>query len=139
MQSKKVFIASDVLFAFIDRAHPKHREAAAFFRFFAENKYQLFTDILNVYDTYNLINDEMSITVAKDFIRILGLSNITILYPDESDMKAALKVFQNDKNTDLTLKKCIMAVLSDRKSIPQIATYEYMHTIFGLSMFYIPL
>jgi len=41
--SKKVYIARSGFYAFIDRAHPKHEQASAFFRYFAEQGYLLFT------------------------------------------------------------------------------------------------
>jgi predicted nucleic acid-binding protein len=137
--SKKVFIASDVLTAFVDRSNTKHEQAAAFFRYFAIEEYHLYTDSISLYEAYSKINIDLGATIAKDFLRTLYLSNVTIFYPDENDMKAALKIFLADKTGDLTLGKTLMAVLSDKKSIPQIATFEYIHAMFGLSVFYIPL
>jgi predicted nucleic acid-binding protein len=137
--SKKVFIASDVLISFVDRSHPKHEQASAFFRYFAIEEYHLYTDAMSLYEAYSRINNELSASIAKDFLRTLYLSNITIFYPDENDLKSALKIFLGDKTGDLTLGKTLMAVLSDKKGIPQVATFEYIHAMFGLSVFYIPL
>jgi predicted nucleic acid-binding protein len=137
--SKKVYLAPDVLFAFVDRSHPKHEQAAAFFRYFGMEEYHLYTDIVSIMDVYNKLYDEMSPSIAKDFVRTATISNITIYYPDENEMRAATKIYLGDKTADLTLPKTLMAVIADRKSIPQIATFEYLHTIFGLSIFYIPL
>jgi hypothetical protein len=137
--SKKVYLASDILTAFIDRSHPKHDQAAAFFRFFALEEYQLYCDAVSLYEAYSRIASDMSPSIAKDFLRTMYLSNVTIFYPGDADMKAALKIYLNDKTGDLNLGKTLMAVISDRNRIPQVATFEYIHAMFGLSVFYIPL
>jgi predicted nucleic acid-binding protein len=137
--SKKVYLSSDVLYAFIDRSNPKHEQAAAFFRYFAMEEYHLFTDSISLYEAYSQIIANMSASIAKDLLRTIYLSNITIFYPDETDMKSALKFYLSDKTGDLTLGKTLMAVIADRKSIPQVATFEYIHAMFGLSVFYIPI
>jgi predicted nucleic acid-binding protein len=137
--SKKVYIAADLLVAFTDRSHPKHNQAAAFFRYFSIDEYHLFTDAVSLYEAYSRISADMSPSIAKDLLRTIYMSNVTIYYPDEADMKAALKIYLNDKTGDLTLGKTIMAVIADRKGIPQVATFEYIHAMFGLSVFYIPL
>jgi predicted nucleic acid-binding protein len=137
--SKKIYLAPDVLIAFIDRSHPKHDQAAAFFRFFALEQYHLYIDNISLYESYMKIDKEVGNSIAKDLLRTMMLSNITILYPEESDMKMALKVFLNDKSGDLSFQKSFMAVMADRKHIGQICTFEYIHSMFGLTIFYIPL
>ncbi len=137
--SKKVFLAPDVLLAFIDRNHSKHDQASAFFRYFALEGYHLSTDLLSMNDTYHIIASTISPSIAKDFLRTVMASNITIIYPDESDTKAAMKLYANDKSNEIPFQKALMAVLADRRGIGQIATFEYFHAMFGLSMFYIPL
>jgi predicted nucleic acid-binding protein len=137
--SKKVYLASDIFVSFLDRTHSKHNEISAFFRYFAIEKYHLFTDSINIYEAYSNISKNLSITVAKDFLRTVTISNITIFYPDESDMKSVYKIYLNDRTTDLTFAQAVMAVMADRKGIPQIATSTFIHTLFGLSVFYIPI
>lgn len=137
--SKKVYLTPDVFYAFLDRTHAKHDQAAAFFRYFAQNQYQLFTDSISLHSAYNLIFVEMSHSIAKDFLRTIYLSNVTILYPDESTLRSAIKLILTDISNELTLDKAVMGVLADKKGISQICTLEYMRTMFGLSIFYIPL
>jgi hypothetical protein len=137
--SKKVYLADDIFTAFLDRAHEKHSQTAAFFRYFAMEKYHLFTDVINVYSAHAKVSESLSPTVAKEFLRTITLSNITLLYPDEGDMKAVYKIHLGDRTSDLSLAQTVMAVMADRKGIPQIATYNYMSTMFGLSVFYIPI
>lgn len=139
MTSKKIYLASDILFAFVDRMHPRHSQAEAYFRYFAQESLQLFTDQFAIFATYEKMSVDISTVVAKDFLRIISTSSITILTPDEGDMKAATKVFLYDKSNELTFEKAILAVMADRKGISQICTFSYMQTLFGLSLFYLPM
>lgn len=137
--SKKVYLADDIFMSFLDRAHEKHNQTAAFFRYFALEKYHLFTDEINIYNAYIEISRNLSPTVAKDFLRTITLSNITLLYPDEGDMKAVYKIHLSDRTSSLSLAQTVMVVMADRKGIPQITTFNYISTMFGLSVFYIPI
>jgi len=138
-KSKKIFVSSDVLYAFVDRAHAKYPQAAAYFRYFAQEKYQVFTSYLHVLSTYREIYSKISPSLARDFLRALSLSSINVLYPTESDMKAALKTLINYKNSELTFDQSQMAVFANRNSIPQVCTFDYVHPLFGLSAFYLPI
>lgn len=137
--SRKVFLAPDILFAYLDRTDPKHTQASAFFRYFGQNKYNLYTDSISIYAAYELLSREMSPTIAKEFLRTLFLSSVNIIYPDESDIKAALKILMNDKANEFSFQTAVMVVLADRRGISQICTANYFHTMFGLSIFYLPL
>jgi len=135
---RKVFVASSVFFAFVDRANPRHNEASAYFRYFAEEHFQVFTSYLAIEDTYRQIREKISPSLAKDFMRGIMLSNINILYPSESDAKAALKALVGYVSTDLSLKDAQAAVLANRNQIGQVATFDYLHPLFGLTAFYLP-
>ena len=137
--SKKVFVEADIFYAFVNRAHEKHPEAAAYFRYFAQEKYQLFTSYPVIQEAYDLIYQKISPSLAKDFLRGITLSSINVLYPTESDMKAALKTLINYRNNELTFLHSQMSVLCNRHSIPQVCTFEYLHPLFGLSTFYLPI
>ncbi len=137
--SRKVFVESDVFYAFINRAHAKYPQAAAFFRYFAERKYQLFTSYPVVEEVYKEIYEKISPSLAKDFLRGLSLSSINILYPAESELKAALKTLINYQNTELTFRDSQTAVLANRNYVNQICTFKYIHPLFGLSAFSLPL
>lgn len=139
LQSKKVFIESSVFYAFVNRADSKHPQAAAYFRYFAERKYQIFTSYPVIEEVYQQIYDKISPSLAKDFLRGVMLSSLNILYPSESDAKAALKTLINYQNTELTFRDSQTAVLSNRNYIPQICTFEYLHPLFGLSAFNLPI
>jgi len=137
--SKKVFIETSVLYAFINRADSKHPQAAAYFRYFSQENYQVFTSYPVVDEVYEKIYEKISPSLAKDFIRGMSLSSINILYPTESDLKAILKILINFQNTDLTLRDSQSAVLANRNSISQICTFAYLHPLFGINTFNLPI
>lgn len=138
IQSHKVFIESDVFYAFVNRAHAKYPQASAYFRYFAQEKYQVFTSYPVIEEVYREIYEKISPSLAKDFLRGLALSSVNILYPSESDLKAALKTLINYQNTELTFKDSQTAVLANRNYVNQICTFEYLHPLYGLSAFNLP-
>jgi predicted nucleic acid-binding protein len=138
-QSKKVYISSSGFYAFINRAHAKHEHASAFFRYFGLENYNLYTDILTINNTYNRIYQEISPSLAKDFLKTIFLGNINIIYPEESDFKAALKTLVNYQSTELTFGQALTAVLANRRGISQIFTFDYLHQLFGQTTFYLPI
>jgi predicted nucleic acid-binding protein len=139
INSKKVMVSSDLLYSFVDRAHAKYPQATAYFRYFAEQKYQVYTTYSLVVETYELIFEKISPSLARDFLRGIMLSSINILYPSESDTKAAIKTLVTYKTPELTFTQAQMSVMCNRQNIPQVATFEYLHPLFGLSAFYLPI
>ncbi|MBI3577189.1 PIN domain-containing protein [Candidatus Gottesmanbacteria bacterium] len=137
--SKKVFLATSCFLAFIDRAHPQHAQAEAFFRYFAQEGYALFTDSLTIYEVHQKIHSHISTMVSRDFLRTIFFSNINILYPQEAEMKAALKILLSYPSVDLTLEKALMAILASRWEISHICTFDPLHNLFGLTTFYLPI
>ena len=137
--SKKVCSEASVLYAFLNRADPKHSQAAAYFRYFSQKNYQVFTSYSVVDDVYEKIYVKISPSLAKDFIRGMSLSSVNILYPTESDLKASLKTLINFQNTDLTFRDSQSAVLANRNSISQICTFSYLHPLFGINTFNLPI
>jgi len=138
MVSKKIYIASDGFIAFIDRVHKKHVQAAAFFRYFAQEQCQLYTSVVSIDEAYMTIYNTISPSLARDFLRVLSLSNINILYPEGADIKATIKVIETSNSVELTFSKALMSVMCNRKSIPQIMTYEFLHALYGIQLFYLP-
>jgi hypothetical protein len=138
MVSKKVYIAPDGLVSFIDRVHKKHVQATAFFRYFAQEQCQLYSNVVSINEAYMNIYNTISPSLARDFLRALSLSNINILSPEGADIKAAIKILETGNSVDLTFSKALMAVMCNKKSIPQIMTYEFLHALYGLQLFYLP-
>ena len=138
MVSKKVYIAPDGFIAFIDRVNKKHVQATAFFRYFAQEQYQLYTNPVTINETYMTIYNTISPSLARDFLRALDLSNINLIFPENADIKAAIKIIESGNSVELTFAKALMAVICNKKSIPQIMTYEFLHALYGLQLFYLP-
>lgn len=138
MISKKVYIAADGFAAFIDRAHSKHVHTTAFFRYFAQEHFQLYTTVVSVNDTYTAIYNTISPSLARDYLRAMTLSNINVIYPENSDMKAAIKTIEQSTSVDLTFSKALTAVVCNKRSIPQVCTFEYLPSLFGIQTFYLP-
>src|SRR5476651_2076877 len=111
MVSKKVYIAPDGLVAFIDRAHKKHVQATAFFRYFAQEQCQLYTSVVSINETYMSVYNTISPSLARDFLRALSLSNVNVLNPEPADIKAAIKILETSNSVELTFAKALMAVI----------------------------
>jgi predicted nucleic acid-binding protein len=137
--SKKVYVSRSGFYAFINRAHPKHNQAVAYFRYFAEENYSLFTDTYTITDVYNQIYKEISPSLAKDFLRTLFLGDLNVIYPDESDIKAAYKTLTNYQSAELTFIQALRAVLANRRGVSLVYTFEYLHPLFGQTVFYLPI
>jgi predicted nucleic acid-binding protein len=118
--SKKVYLAPSSLYAFIDRAHEKHPQASAYFRYFSQEEYMLYMDALNLNETYDIIYKKMSPSLAKDFLRIISLSDINIISPEESEIKATFKTISNYNALDLTFSEAVMAVIASKRNIVTI-------------------
>lgn len=139
MQSKKVYLAPDVFVSFVDRAHPKHLHAVAFFRFFSQENYYLYTSISVIAKSHQLIHEKISPSLARDFLKAISLGTINIIYPEEPDVKLTLKTLISYSSQELQMDEALMAVLASRRNIPQICTFDYLHPLFGLSAFYLPI
>jgi predicted nucleic acid-binding protein len=137
-KSKKVFLASSAFFALIDRNHPKHSNASAYFRYFVQEKYYLYTGYVNLAEAYRLIFANLGPSLAREFLRALSSGSINILYPTESDMKAAIKTIVTSQSPDLTFKDAQMAVLSYRNNISYLLSFDYVPPLFGLTTFSLP-
>ena len=137
--SKKVYLAPSALYAFIDRAHEKHQQASAYFRFFSQEEYMLYMDTINLNETYDIIFKKMSPSLAKDFLRIVSLSDINIISPEDSEIKATFKTISNYNSLDLTFSEAVMAVVSSKRNILTICTFAYLHPLFGLNTFFLPI
>ena len=139
MTSKKVFISSSVFIALVDRNHPKHQQAGAYFRYFAQEKYFLFTGYISIVEAYRKIASDISPSLAREFLRALVLGSVNVLYPSEGDMKAAVKAMVTAQASDLSFADAQISVLAYRNSIPQLANFDYIHPLFGLTVFNLPI
>lgn len=136
--SKKLFITQSVFVAFIDRVHSKHAQAAACFRYFAAQKYQLYTGYINIIETYRTIFADISPFLARDFLRAITLGSINVLYPSEADIKATIKALVISQSNELNFVDAQTEALAYRNSIMQIFSFDYIHLLFGLTSFVLP-
>ena len=127
-----------VLFAFVDRNHPRHTQASAYLRYFAQQQFQVFVTNSSVVRTYNDIRKHMSYSIAKDFLRAMFTGNIHILYSDESAYRATLKLLLSDIRYENNFEQALINVLADRNQIPQICSFEYSRFYFGINLFTLP-
>lgn len=137
--SKKVFLAADVFVAFVDRAHPKHIHAVAFFRYFASEHFEIYSTISVCIEAYNNINKDISPTLARDFLKAITLGNINMIYPEDAEFKLTVKALTSYGSHDLTFQEALNATLADRRRIPFICTFAYLHPLYGLTTFFLPI
>lgn len=137
--NKRVYVSPTIFYAFIDRVNPKHNQASAYFRYFAQNNYALFVNILDVTEVYNDLCKRMSPSVGKEFLRILFLSDINIIYPEETDIKLALKTMLNYGNDQLKYPEALRATVAQKRGIQSVATFEFLHSLFGIDNFFLPI
>lgn len=136
--SKKIFLTPSVIFAFIDRNDPKHRQASAYFRYFAQEKCHLYIALPSVVRAYNNLRQHMSYSIAKDFIRAIFVGNVEIVYADEAATKMALKLILSETAQNLSFDQALINVLADRHQVPQIYSFEYSNFYFGIQSFTLP-
>jgi len=136
--SKKVLLTPLVLFAFVDRNHPRHTQASAYMRYFAQQQFRVFVSITSVVRTYNDLRKHMSYSIAKDFLRAMFTGNIQILYSDEASSRATLKLLLSDVRYENNFEQALINVLADRNQIPQICSFEYSRFYFGINLFTLP-
>lgn len=138
MKSKKVFITNSVFFGFLDRNHPKHFEAEAYFRYFSQESYRIYTANFVLIKTYAHLRKHISFSLAREFLRASFTGNIEIVYPDEAITKAAVKLILGSQSPDLDLEQAIINVIADRNQIPYICSFDYSQYFFGLQPFVLP-
>lgn len=139
MTTKKVFLAPDIFLAFVDRAHPKYIHAAAFFRFFGQENYYLYTSTSVLAQAHQKIHETISPALAKDFLKAVSLGTINLVYPEDPDVKLTLKTLISYSSQELQMDEALMEAMCSRRNIAQICTFSYLHPLFGLTAFYLPI
>ncbi len=131
LQSRKVFVDSSVLVAFIDRADHNHPKAVKNLENLARLKYHLYTSAININDVYAVLARGISTLVSIDFLQASLQSDMEILFPQKADFIASLRMLKSNKERQLTLKEAINATLMQRRGINQILTFTYWHNLYG--------
>lgn len=131
LPSKKIFIDSSILIAFIDRADTNHGKAIKAMEALAQNKNHLYTSPQVIQDVYAGISREIGVSVALDFLQATLQSKIEIIFPQKGDFITSNRMIRSNRERQLTLKETLNATLMQRRSINQILTFTYWHNLFG--------
>lgn len=131
LQSKKIFIDSSVLIAFIDRADNNYPKAIKAMENLVRLGYHLYTSSLIVTEVYAALSRETGISVALDFLQAMLQSDIEILFPQKADLITAHRMLRSNRDRQLTLREVLNATLMQRRNIVQILTFAYWHNLFG--------
>ncbi len=138
MASKKVYITQSAFYAFIDRSDAKNQMAGAYFRYFAQEGYHLYTSPSTIMATYERIQVHMSHSIAREFLQTIFTSTIDIVYVDEPLMKSAVKLVITTTSVHLTLEQAIVNIVCDKSQTPTICSFEYFPYFFGTRAFTLP-
>ena len=130
IQSRKIFVDSSVLLAFIDRVDSNHTKAAQAMDSLARMGYQVYTSYQNIFDTYTTLAREIGISVALDFLQAALQSEMEILFPQKADLMTAYRMIRTNRDRQLTLREVLNAALMQKKGIVQVLTFTYWHNLF---------
>jgi predicted nucleic acid-binding protein len=135
MVSKKIFIDSTALYAFIDRSDINYAQAAKIMDQLAVQGAQLYTSLHAILETYAVINSQLGTAVSYEFLQSILESNIEILYPQKADLISSSRLIKTNKNKQITLKEALTATMMQKKGIFQILTFSYWHSLLGSEVF----
>lgn len=131
LQSRKIFIDSSVLIAFIDRADTNHSKATKSMENLARLGYHLYTSSQNISEVYAVLARETGVSVALDFLHASLQSDMEIVFPQKADLITAHKMLKANRDRQATLREVLNATLMQKRGIVQILTFNYWHNLFG--------
>jgi predicted nucleic acid-binding protein len=131
MVSKKIFIDSSALYAFVDRSDINYQQSGKIIDQLAIQGAQLYTSLSAILEAYAAINSQLGTAVSFEFLQSILESNIEILYPQKADLIAASKLIKSNKNKQVGLKEALTATMMQKKGIYQIFTFSYWHNLLG--------
>lgn len=129
--SRKIFVDSSILIAFIDRGDPNHLKASKAIEDMASLDYRLYTSSQVVTDSYTLLSSDVGTTVALEFLQIMLQTGIEILFPQKADLITAHRILKVNREEQISLSEAVNATLMQRKGIVQILTFSYWNKLFG--------
>lgn len=129
--SRKIFIDSSILIAFIDRGAPNHLRAAKAIEDLARIGYRLYTSSSVVTESYTLLSKEVGTTIAFEFLQTMIQSGIEMLFPQKADLITAHRILRVNRDRQITLNEAMNATLMQKRGIVQILTFTYWHNLFG--------
>lgn len=131
MASKKIFIDSSALYAFVDRADPNHAQSGKIIEQLSLNNMHLYTSIQSITDTYTTLDKQLGNTLSLEFLEATIKSTMEIIYPQKADLISAYKLIRLNRNKQVALKEALNAVLMQKKSIGLILTFKYWQNLLG--------
>jgi|CXWK01.1.fsa_nt_gi predicted nucleic acid-binding protein len=131
MSSKKIFIDSSALYAFVDRADPNHTQSGKIIEQLSLQNMHLYTSIQSITDTYTALDRQLGGTLSLEFLQATIESTMEILYPQKADLVSAYKLVKLNKNKQVPLKEALNAVLMQKKSIGLVLTFRYWQNLLG--------
>lgn len=132
--SRKIFIDSSILIAFIDKDAPGHLKAAKAIEDLASIGYRLYTSSQVVIDSYALLWREVDTTIALEFLQIMLQTGIEILFPQKADLITTHRILRVNRNDIISINEAVNATLMQKKGIGQILTFSSWNNLFGTSV-----
>ncbi len=129
--SRKIFIDSSILIAFIDRGAPNHAVASKAIEALARIGYRSYTSSSVVTHSYTLLSREIGASIALEFLQTMLQSGIEILFPQKADLITAHRILRVNRDRQIALSEALNATLMQRKGIVQILTFSYWNKLFG--------
>ena len=129
--SRKIFIDSSILIAFIDRGDPNHLKASKSIEALASLGYRLYTSSLVVTHSYTLLSREVGAAIALEFLQTMLQSGIEILFPQKIDLITAHRILRVNRDRQIVLSEALNATLMQKRGIVQILTFSYWNKLFG--------
>lgn len=129
--SRKIFIDSSILIAFIDRGAPNHLRASKAIEDLARAGYRLYTSSPVVTNSYTLLSSDVGTTIALEFLQTMLQSGIEIVFPQKIDLITTHRILRANKDRQIPLSEALNATLMQKRGIVQILTFSYWHNLFG--------
>jgi len=113
----QVFLDNIAFIAFINRTHPKHLAVVEAFEKFANSKIYLNTSIFVINDVFEFLLNNVSPSIAKNFLKIMPVSHIATLRPTPKDQYQAQAIISQPTSYNITLKDALHVSMIKRKKI----------------------
>jgi len=115
----KIFLDIIAFTAFINRNHPKHEAIILALEDFARLNVYLYTSILVISDTHDYLLNQTSHSVAREFIKLMPYTSITVLRPTPKTQTQAQELVIAPQEFNLNLKDALNIALMKQKNIPR--------------------
>lgn len=133
-QSRKIFIDSSILIAFIDRGNRNHPRASKALGDLASIGYRLYTSVQVVTDSYILLSRDVGTAIALEFFQTMLQTGIEILFPQRADLITAHRILKVNRNGQISPNEALNATLMQKKGIAQVLTLSRWNNLFGTSV-----